>query len=58
MNRFRVAIVTGTNAMTGPVMASRAIKREQMPEDLIKPLPFLATDDCQFMTGNSVVVDG
>src|SRR5690606_30145050 len=35
--------------LTGPVIASRAIKRDQMPEDLIKPLLFLASDDCAFM---------
>lgn len=44
--------------LTGPVIASRAIKRDQMPEDLIKPLLFLASDDCAFMTGETVVVDG
>jgi len=44
--------------LTGPVLASRAIKRDQMPEDLIKPLLFLASDDCGFMTGETVVVDG
>jgi NAD(P)-dependent dehydrogenase (short-subunit alcohol dehydrogenase family) len=44
--------------LTGPVIASRAIKRDQMPEDLVKPLLFLASDDCGFMTGETVVVDG
>ncbi len=44
--------------LTGPVLASRAIKRDQTPEDLIKPLIFLASDDCAFMTGETVVVDG
>lgn len=44
--------------LTGPVIASRAIKRDQMPEDLIKPLLFLASDDCAFMTGETIVVDG
>ncbi len=44
--------------LSGPVLASRAIKRDQMPEDLIKPLLFLVSDDCAFMTGETVVVDG
>ena len=44
--------------LTGPVLASRAIKRDQMPEDLVKPLLFLVSDDCAFMTGETVVVDG
>lgn len=41
-----------------PVMASRAIKRDQTPDDLIGPLLFLASDDSAFMTGEVVVVDG
>ena len=40
------------------MIASRAIKRNQVPEDLIGALLFLASDDCAFMTGQSVVVDG
>ena len=44
--------------LSAPVLASRAIKRDQFPEDLIGPLVFLASDDCEFMTGQSVVVDG
>lgn len=44
--------------LTGPVIASRAIKRDQQPDDLIGALLFLASDDCAFMTGQAVVVDG
>ncbi|MGA6097380.1 SDR family NAD(P)-dependent oxidoreductase [Stutzerimonas marianensis] len=44
--------------LTAPVIASRAIKRDQMPDDLIGPLLFLASDDSAFMTGETVVVDG
>nr|WP_245635018.1 glucose 1-dehydrogenase [Marinobacterium profundum] len=44
--------------LTGPVIASRAIKRDQMPEDLIAPLLFLASDDSAFMTGETLVIDG
>lgn len=44
--------------LTAPVIASRAIKRDQMPGDLIGPLLFLACDDSAFMTGETVVVDG
>ena len=44
--------------LTGPVIASRAIKRDQTPEDLIEPLLFLASDACAFMTGETLVVDG
>jgi NAD(P)-dependent dehydrogenase (short-subunit alcohol dehydrogenase family) len=44
--------------LSAPVMASRAIKRDQLPEDLVAPLLFLVSDDAAFMTGESVVVDG
>jgi NAD(P)-dependent dehydrogenase (short-subunit alcohol dehydrogenase family) len=45
-------------ALTAPVLASRAIKRDQHSEDLIGPLLFLTSDDCAFMTGQAMVVDG
>jgi len=46
------------DTLTAPVLASRALKRDQMPDDLIGPLLFLASDDSAFMTGETVVVDG
>ncbi len=46
------------DALTAPVLASRAIKRDQHSEDLIGPLLFLTSDDCAFMTGQAMVVDG
>ncbi len=46
------------DALSGPVLASRAIKRDQTPEDLIGALLFLASDDSAFMTGQVVIVDG
>jgi NAD(P)-dependent dehydrogenase (short-subunit alcohol dehydrogenase family) len=39
-------------------MASRALKREQVPEDLIGTLKYLASGDCDFMTGQTITVDG
>jgi NAD(P)-dependent dehydrogenase (short-subunit alcohol dehydrogenase family) len=45
-------------ALTGPVLASRAIKREQTPDDLIEPLLFLVSEGSDFITGQSLVVDG
>jgi NAD(P)-dependent dehydrogenase (short-subunit alcohol dehydrogenase family) len=39
-------------------IASRAIKREEMPEDLIGALLFLTSDDSAFVTGQTIVVDG
>ena len=36
----------------------RAIKRDQMPEDLIGATCFLASEDASFITGQTLVVDG
>jgi NAD(P)-dependent dehydrogenase (short-subunit alcohol dehydrogenase family) len=37
---------------------SRALQRDQEPQDLLGALIFLASDDCGFMTGQCMVVDG
>ena len=37
---------------------TRAIKRAEMPEDLVGPVIFLCSTDSDFMTGQTVVVDG
>lgn len=39
-------------------MASRALKREQLPEDLVGTLLYLASSDSDFMTGQTITVDG
>ena len=39
-------------------LASRAVKREQMPDDLVGALIFLASPESDFVTGQSIVVDG
>jgi NAD(P)-dependent dehydrogenase (short-subunit alcohol dehydrogenase family) len=39
-------------------IASRCLKREAMPEDLIGALVFLASGESDFMTGQTIVVDG
>ena len=38
--------------------ASRAIKREEVPEDLIGALIFFSSSDSDFVTGQTMVVDG
>ena len=38
--------------------ASRAFKREEMPEDLVGAMLFLCSSDSDFMTGQTLVVDG
>lgn len=37
---------------------SRALKRVQVPEDLVGAVVFLASDDAAFITGQTLVVDG
>jgi NAD(P)-dependent dehydrogenase (short-subunit alcohol dehydrogenase family) len=41
-----------------PTVSSRAIKREMKPEDLIGTLLYLCTPDSDFVTGQSLNVDG
>jgi NAD(P)-dependent dehydrogenase (short-subunit alcohol dehydrogenase family) len=41
-----------------PVRNSRAFKRDAFPEDLLGALIFLASSDSDFVTGQSLVVDG
>ena len=45
-------------AIKVPTLAMRAIKREMLPEDLIGAMLFLATEDSDFITGQSINVDG
>ncbi|OWW18722.1 SDR family NAD(P)-dependent oxidoreductase, partial [Noviherbaspirillum denitrificans] len=42
----------------GAIVATRAIKRESVPEDMTGVMLFLASDDSAFMTGQTIVVDG
>src|SRR5204863_592479 len=37
---------------------TRAIKRDETPEDLVGAVSFLASEDAAFMTGQTLVVDG
>jgi NAD(P)-dependent dehydrogenase (short-subunit alcohol dehydrogenase family) len=48
----------GWNEVANSIVASRAIKRESTPEDLLGALLFLSSDDCGFITGQTLVVDG
>ncbi len=41
-----------------PVRNSRAFKRDAFPEDLLGTLIYLASSDSDFVTGQSIVVDG
>jgi NAD(P)-dependent dehydrogenase (short-subunit alcohol dehydrogenase family) len=41
-----------------PAIARRAIKRDQVPQDLLGALVFLASADSDFVTGQTIAVDG
>ncbi|MEP1143285.1 MAG: SDR family oxidoreductase [Henriciella sp.] len=45
-------------AAKAPTIAMRAIQREMLPEDLLGALLFLASEDSDFVTGQSINVDG
>jgi len=48
----------GWNEVANSIVASRAIKRDSTPEDLMGALLFLSSDDSSFITGQTMVVDG
>jgi NAD(P)-dependent dehydrogenase (short-subunit alcohol dehydrogenase family) len=58
--------VTSTKAVTDSFapekvkqqQAQRALQRDEQPEDLVGPVLFLASPDADFMTGQTVDVDG
>ncbi|MEM1261387.1 MAG: SDR family oxidoreductase [Pseudomonadota bacterium] len=45
-------------AARGPTLAMRAIQREMLPEDVLGTMLFLASEDSDFITGQSINVDG
>jgi NAD(P)-dependent dehydrogenase (short-subunit alcohol dehydrogenase family) len=47
---------TGKTAAAG--VAARAIQREQVPADLLSTLVYLCSDDSNFVTGQTISVDG
>lgn len=47
-----------TDAARAANVASRALKREAVPGDLVGALVFLASSDSNFMTGQTLAVDG
>ena len=49
---------TAPKALTELQLKARSIKRLQTPEDLLGTLVFLASSDSDFMTGQTIVVDG
>lgn len=49
---------TGFDPARGPTVQSRSIKREMVPEDLLGSLMYLITPDSDFVTGQTLNVDG
>lgn len=49
---------SGFDMARGPTVASRSIKREMLPEDLLGTLIYLASPDSDFVTGQTINVDG
>ena len=45
-------------AARAPTLAMRAIQREMLPEDVLGAMLFLASEDSDFVTGQSINVDG
>lgn len=46
------------NPFSAPTVATRSIKREMFPEDLLGTLLYLCTSDSDFVTGQTLNVDG
>lgn len=49
---------TGFDMARGPTVQSRSIKRDMLPEDLLGSLMYLITPDSDFVTGQTLNVDG
>lgn len=66
VNAIAPGLVMSSNVQTHPdwqnvaasIVSSRAVKRDSTPEDLVGALLFLASDDSNFVTGQTLVVDG
>ena len=41
-----------------PTLAMRAISREMLPEDLVGTMMYMASEDSDFITGQSINIDG
>jgi NAD(P)-dependent dehydrogenase (short-subunit alcohol dehydrogenase family) len=54
----RAATVEAEEATVTAVVASRALKRDAYPEDLLGALVFLASSDSDFISGQVIAVDG
>jgi NAD(P)-dependent dehydrogenase (short-subunit alcohol dehydrogenase family) len=44
--------------VTKAIIAGRCIKRPEIPDDLTGTIVFLSSDDSDFVTGQTILVDG
>ncbi|MGV3634244.1 MAG: SDR family NAD(P)-dependent oxidoreductase [Pseudorhodoplanes sp.] len=58
MSETLVASGTHDEALKARVVGSRAFKRDQIPQDLLGALVFLSSTDSDFVTGQTIAVDG
>ena len=65
VNTIAPGLVRAETTAAGPqaqwfemLAQQQAIKRTEVPEDLVGPLAFLASDDAGFVTGQTLLVDG
>jgi NAD(P)-dependent dehydrogenase (short-subunit alcohol dehydrogenase family) len=58
MSETLVASGSHDEALQARVVASRAFKRDQMPPDLLGALIFLSSAESDFVTGQTIAVDG
>jgi NAD(P)-dependent dehydrogenase (short-subunit alcohol dehydrogenase family) len=53
-----IAALTGIDPIKKAVISARALKRAEAAEDLVGTLIYLASQDSDFVTGQTIVVDG
>ena len=49
---------TGVDHIKQTMINTRALKRPEVPDDLVGTLLYLASADSDFVTGQTIVVDG
>jgi NAD(P)-dependent dehydrogenase (short-subunit alcohol dehydrogenase family) len=58
MSESVVSSAAWKGAVVEANIASRAIKREEQPEDILGALIFLSSAESDFITGQVIVIDG
>jgi NAD(P)-dependent dehydrogenase (short-subunit alcohol dehydrogenase family) len=53
-----IAARAGVDHIKQAMIGARALKRAEVPDDLVGTLIYLASPDSDFVTGQTIVVDG